>query len=126
MKRVGRWVMLVALIAGLITCGPGDLRVLSDQDLLDYAASSYDVATIQSMHVRLGVHRGTLVVVDFICSDVCPDYTRRVIHYDLKPDQACTSKGGVVEQIAVIFLADNPYRAYCVPPVLAGKAYTYR
>ena len=68
---------------------------LSDEAVLQYASRNYDKGEMMDKHVVLGVHRGTPVVVEFPCSDVCPNYTVRVIHYDLATKQSCSEAGGV-------------------------------
>ncbi len=70
---------------------------------------------------RLGRHHGVAVVADFPCGDVCPDYTTRIIHYDVAPGPACAKAGGV-EEIKMIPRGIAVMRQpFCVPKVLAGK-----
>ena len=41
--------------------------------------------------ITLGLHHGVPVVVEFPCSDICPQYTTRIVHYDLAPGAACAA-----------------------------------
>jgi hypothetical protein len=96
-------------------------RALTDADLVAYAAKPYDKAAMMFHHVPLGLHHGALVVADFPCGDLCPDYTRRIIHYDLAPGPACAKAGGVVEMRGVPAGIAMTETAFCVPAVLKGK-----
>jgi hypothetical protein len=96
------------------------VRPVSDLALLRYAASRFDARAMAFKHVVLGLHRGTRVVADFPCSDVCPQYTRRIIHYDV-PVSACSRVHGVVVEEMVprgIAVTREPF---CEPAVLARK-----
>jgi hypothetical protein len=76
---------------------------------------------MEGKHIVLGVHAGTPVVVDFPCSDLCPAYTIRIIHYDLPAGPACAAHGGVEKLIGTpVGIARVPV-PYCVPRVLADR-----
>jgi len=60
---------------------PGD--TLSDATPLGYASSGQDKRHMTSLHVLLGQNHAVTVMADFACSDLCPAYTVRVIHYDV-------------------------------------------
>jgi hypothetical protein len=66
----------------------------------------------------LGTHRGTNVVVTTRCSDLCPAYTIRVVHYDLKPGVTCAAAGGMVAKIAMPVGIGVVPQAFCIPAVL--------
>lgn len=53
-------------------------------------------------HFELGIHRGIPVVADFPCGDICPNYTVRIIHYDIAPGPECLTRGGILRSIKVI------------------------
>src|SRR5579862_7998940 len=78
-------------------------RNLSDADLVAYAAAPYNQAAMMFKHVTLGLHHGVPVVVEFPCSDVCPQYTTEIVHYDVAPGAACAAAGGVTEMRSVPF-----------------------
>jgi hypothetical protein len=66
------------------------------------------------------------VVAEFPCSDVCPQYTVRIIHYRLPPEASCASVGGVEKEVLVpIAIAVRP-KTFCIPEplVASGQYYT--
>lgn len=104
-------------------CGvrPGPLRNLSDSEIAAYAAAKFDKRAMMFKRVALGRHRGLPVVAIHPCGDVCPVYTRRIVHYDV-PVADCARRGGVVrEQL----MPRGPAVArvpFCLPAVIAGPA----
>ena len=112
-------VALLALVIGVSGCG---LRPLTDADLVRISSSSFDKRAMEGKHVRLGRHMGTAVVADFPCADLCPQYTVRIIHYDVEPGPSCSARGGKTVLIGVPIggsgLRPTPY---CVPRVLAER-----
>jgi hypothetical protein len=111
---------LVLLLTGTACAAAAPLRRLSDRDLVRYAASKFDARAMMGRRIVLGTHGGTRVVADFVCGDVCPAYTKRIIHYDVPPEHCASVHGKVVSQLvprgpAVIG------QPFCEPPVLAGR-----
>jgi hypothetical protein len=99
---------------------PADAHgVISDEALLQYAASCYDKRAMMFKHVMLGTNHGVRVVADFPCSDLCPQYTKRVIHYDV-PVEKCTEAGGAERTRVIPYRIGNVAEGFCVPKVLAG------
>lgn len=100
---------------------------LDDAALRAYAAKSFDKRALMGQTVELGRHHGVSVVAEFPCSDVCPQYTVRIIHYRLGEGADCASVGGVEESVGVpVAIAVLP-RTFCVPKVLeAGGGYFTR
>jgi hypothetical protein len=94
-------------------------RTLSDDDLVAYAKQPYDKRAMMEHMVTLGRNHGQTVVVDFPCSDVCPDYTTQIIHYDVAPGAACEAAGGVTENRMVPYSIAVIEKAFCIPKVLA-------
>jgi hypothetical protein len=66
----------------------------------------------------LGVHKGAQVFVDVRCSDVCPAYTVRIIHYMIGPGPGCTQLGGDVAAVAVPVGIATMNQDFCIPHVL--------
>ncbi len=95
---------------------------LSDADLVAYAARPYDHAAMMFKHITLGLYNGAPVVAEFPCSDVCPEYTTRVIHLDIAPGEACAAAGGVTESRRVPFSIATVERDFCIPKPLARPA----
>ena len=91
---------------------------LTDAQIKAYAASPFDKAKWALKRKVLGIHHGTRVVADFPCSDICPDYTVRIIHYAVEPGPACDAIGGVEigHRLPLSVGADR----YCVPAAAVG------
>jgi hypothetical protein len=111
-------------IAGLMALSlaappPGRPLRLSDADLVRFAGSRFDPYARTGRIRVLGVHRGTLVVVDYPCGDVCPAYTRRIAHYDVPPEACAEVGGSVVNELVPRGPAVMP-RPYCEPTVIVG------
>jgi len=70
----------------------------------------------------IGTHRGVRVVAEVRCSDVCPDYTRLVIHYDAKPGADCTAVGGSEVDVLMPFAIAVRNERFCVPRVLVPNS----
>lgn len=102
-------------------CGqrPPAQRNLSDSAIAAYAAAKFDKRAMMFKRVALGRHRGLPVVAIHPCGDVCPVYTRRIVHYDV-PVADCERRGGVVREE---LMPRGPAVArvpFCVPAILAG------
>ena len=90
---------------------------LSDREILSFAKSSYEQR--EKMHTKeiLGYHNGTEVIVEYPCSDLCPAYTKRIIHYDVNVEN-CTEAVGVVKEISVPMGTAFGPKEFCIPKVL--------
>ncbi|MBV9929602.1 MAG: hypothetical protein JO013_01500 [Alphaproteobacteria bacterium] len=97
---------------------PPKARRISDAELVRYAASKFDARKWMFQREVVGLHRGTLVVADYHCGDVCPHYTRRIIHYDVTPAD-CARVGGVVASELVVRGIGVRKLEICKPAVLA-------
>jgi hypothetical protein len=118
------------LAAALVTAGTlaatdalaDQPRKLSDADLIAYAGAPYDKAAMMEKRITLGLHHGVPVVVEFPCSDICPQYTTQIIHYDVAPGAACAAIGGVTQTRRVPFSIAVVEKPFCVPkPLVAGR-----
>jgi hypothetical protein len=98
---------------------PAPMRRLSDADLVDYAAARFDKRAMMFKRVPLGRHRGLPVVAIHPCGDVCPVYTRRIVHYDV-PLADCARLGGVVREQLMPRGPAVARQPFCLPAVLAG------
>ncbi len=113
--------MILSLL--LLASGADGYRVrdLRDDDLIRFQAATYDKSLLQGTRVIIGRHHGATVVADFPCSDVCPNYTTRIVHYELEPGQSCTGIGGV-ERWAMVPAGVAAHRdKFCVPEVLGTE-----
>lgn len=93
---------------------------LTDTDLVARASAVMSVKEAPADRI-LGTHKGTPVIVDVRCGDICPNYTVRIIHYTAEPGPACTALHGDTASIMVpVSIAVRP-QAFCIPHVLYGK-----
>ena len=98
----------------------GAEKPISDSALLAYFHSQFDQRSKMGKHEVLGRHQKALVVVDFPCSDVCPQYTKRIIHYDVPADPiACARVGGVIREERVPVSIAVMQKPFCLPRILA-------
>jgi hypothetical protein len=109
---------MIGFVMALAMLGQGE-ALLSDAALLAYARKPWDQAEKMHRHEIVGRHNGALVVADFPCSDLCPDYVIRVIHYEMADGQTCEKIGGIWKTIRTP--GWEPDRTDCVPGVLAAK-----
>lgn len=88
------------------------------------AAKPWDKASMMHTTVPFGSYRGVPVVAEHPCSDVCPQYTVRIIHYQLPADVSCASVGGVEKQVLVPVAITVLPKTFCIPePLVASGAY---
>jgi hypothetical protein len=99
---------------------PG-VRQLSDGDVLAIDRSTYDKSAMMGRSEVLGLHNGIRLVADYPCSDVCPTYTTRIIHYALPPDRSCTAEGGAVHEELVPVSIAMVRQPFCMPRVIVDK-----
>jgi hypothetical protein len=120
-----RLFVLVSLFASsLVTAGQAtETRSVTESELLAYASTGYDKAT--AMSFVFGSLNGAVVFVDFICSDVCPDATVRIIHLRLA-GSPCTAAGGIERLIRVPVAIASMQRPFCIPKVLSDHWNQYR
>lgn len=104
-------------------CGnrPAPQRRLTDAQLKAYASAPFDKRAMMFKRVALGRHRGLPVVAIHPCGDVCPVYTRRIVHYDI-PVADCVRRGGIVREELMPRGPAVARQPFCVPAVLAAPA----
>ena len=93
---------------------------LSDEQLLKYAKSSFDKEEMMFKEVIIGYHNGIPVIVSFPCSDVCPDYTMRIIAYNVSLSD-CESVGGEIKSIYVPVAITVMPKEFCFPKVIVNN-----
>jgi hypothetical protein len=100
-------------------------KTISDEELLKYAQSSYDKSKMMGQDIMIGSHNGIPVKVTFPCSDVCPDYTIRVIRYDVELDK-CEGIGGIKKAIYIPSGIAVVPRGFCFPKIIvSNKIYDF-
>jgi hypothetical protein len=111
----------VAAATAASACGdrPAPQRRLTDADLVAYASAEFDKRAMMFKRVPLGRHRGLAVVAIHPCGDVCPAYTRRIVHYDV-PLADCERRGGVVREQLVPRGPAVARQPFCLPAALAA------
>lgn len=124
-------IIVVALATLFTVAGAGCTIQASEPGLLDdaslkaYAAKPFDKHALMGQTVELGRNHGLPVVAEFPCSDVCPQYTVRIIHYRLPAGADCAAAGGVEKSVGVpVAIAVLP-KTFCVPEVLVGSGGYY-
>ncbi len=114
--------MIMLAIALLLQVAPEQDAPMTDEALIAYASAPFDRWDAPSRgRFVIGKHNGITVVADFSCSDLCPNYTTRVIHYDVAPGHACDRIGAMTSFIHVPYGMSMHQEPFCVPKVLAHQ-----
>lgn len=92
-------------------------QAISDEKLLKYAKSSFDKKKMMFKDFILGYHNNAPVRVHFPCSDICPDYTTRIIRYDVSPSE-CNNYGGEMRSLYVPAGPALIEKEFCFPKVI--------
>ena len=97
---------------------PQNLAPIDDDALIDFVRRRFDPMSDEARWPRtLGTHRGVPVIVSYTCSDLCPNYTKRIVRYNLLPGEPCTRAGGLSRDIVVPRGIGTGLRSYCIPAV---------
>ena len=118
---------LSALLLSLSACVslPTNEDTLTDAELIRAAQQKESAPTEGAQQLVIGVHNGIEVVKSFLCSDLCPQNTLRVIYYDVPADATCESIGGVTKSILVPFAISVKAKEYCFPKAIADYWESY-
>ena len=124
---------MIAMLLALLAVGQpaGDVDVsrhdpgvpespapVDDAALVDFVRRQFDpMGDARRWPRALGTHRGVPVIVSYTCSDVCPNYTKRIVRYNLPPGEDCTRAGGIAKAIVVPRGSGTGRRRYCIPAV---------
>lgn len=118
--------MSAALSLSVLGCGvPGSDKAkggnqLTEVQLLEYASAPFE-KELDQRPVQLGSLDGAPVVVEYVCSDVCPNYTVRIIHFSLPQNVSCASVDGVMKSMDVPVGIGSEPQEFCFPKVLASN-----
>jgi len=112
---------MIRLVALLAATGLIATAELSDDDVRRLATAPFDKGAKMGRHDVLGIHHGLKLVADYPCSDVCPTYTTRVIHYDVVAGPTCEQAGGTTQARMVPTGIAVAKRDFCVPAILAER-----
>jgi hypothetical protein len=129
MRSLTSVVTVFAAITGMAigaTACAGTPAQMDTAALQAWAGQPWDKATLMNTTVELGRYRNVPVVAEFPCSDVCPQYTVRIIHYRLPPEASCASVGGVEKEVLVPIAITVRSKTFCIPEplVASGQYYT--
>jgi hypothetical protein len=91
---------------------------LSDAELLRIAVTAYDRRDLANTRQILGIYKGLRVLADYPCGDICPNYTVRIIHFDVALED-CDRTGGVVKTMSISRGIASRSENYCVPKIIA-------
>ena len=112
------FIVLILFLSACTSVTPTDQdETLTDNELLKYATTEYDKEEMMHQTVVLGNHNDATVIAEFPCSDLCPEYTTRIIRYDIDTND-CGSVGGVVHTMFVPRGVELVAEEYCIPKVL--------
>lgn len=118
--------ILVALAGGGCATRASEPGPLDDAALSAYAAKPFDKRAMMGRTIDLGRNHGLPVVAEFPCSDVCPQYTVRIIHYRLPPGADCADAGGIRKSVLVPVAITVLAKDFCVPKALAESGDYYK
>ena len=129
MRSLASVVTVFAAVAGMAigaTACAGTPAQMDAAALQAWAGQPWDKAALMNTTVELGRYRNVPVVAEFPCSDVCPQYTVRIIHYQLPPEASCASVGGVEKEVLVPIAITVRSKTFCIPEplVASGQYYT--
>ncbi|HEY8329340.1 MAG TPA: hypothetical protein VIO59_12975 [Rhodanobacter sp.] len=127
MRSLTSVVTVFAAIAGMAigaTACAGTPAQMDTAALQAWAGKPWNKAALMNTTVELGRYRNVPVVAEFPCSDVCPQYTVRIIHYQLPPEASCAGVGGVEKEVLVPIAITVRPKTFCVPePLVASGLY---
>ncbi len=129
MRSLTSVVTVFAAVAGMAIGASACAGTPAQMDaaaLQGWAGKPWDKAALMNSTVQVGRYRGVPVVAEHPCSDVCPQYTVRIIHYQLPPQVSCASVGGVEKEVLVPIAITVRPKTFCVPEplVASGQYYT--
>jgi len=118
--RAGRVIVVLMVVLAACSEVAPPHGVLSDEQLQSYGTSRYNKRDRMHSTLALGTHRGMRVVAEFPCSDVCPDYTVRVIRYVVPDGKKCSDVGGVEREFKVPRGIAAHLEKFCFPEPLVA------
>jgi hypothetical protein len=94
------------------------LAPIDDAAVLAFVKKAFNpMAEKRPWRPILGMLRGVPVVVSYVCSDVCPNYTRRIVRYNVAAGPECDRVGGISKDIVVPKGIGAGLRRYCIPAI---------
>ena len=93
-------------------------KVLNDNELLINATTDYAKESKMNSTEILGIHNQHIVKVTYPCGDVCPEYTKRIIYYEIE-NKSCPSNIGTEKEVTVFRGRSSRIETYCIPNIIA-------
>lgn len=120
MKTLALSSLIISLMA-LASCvtAPTNENTMTDAQLVQLAKQTDCTPVEGEPNLVVGIHNGTKVIEEFHCSDLCPQNTVRIVHYDVAAGPTCDAIGGVTKSILVPIAITVMPREYCFPKVIA-------
>jgi hypothetical protein len=122
---IAAFTMLAVLAGAGCTTRATEPGTLDAAALQAWAGKPWDKAALMHTTVEVGRYRGVPVVAEHPCSDVCPQYTVRIVHFQLPADTSCASVGGVEKQVLVPIAITVRSKTFCVPDALVESGAYY-
>lgn len=98
---------------------------VSNTELLEFAQSYIDKDKMMFKEFTIGRNNGCPIKVSYPCSDICPQYTIRIIRYDV-PVAECDKVGGVLKRIYVPLGPATSPQEFCFPKTIVdNKIYRF-
>ncbi|MBI2894542.1 MAG: hypothetical protein HYY06_13400 [Deltaproteobacteria bacterium] len=115
-------VRLAAFCLAFAGCSraPDPSRELSDEELREIARRPIEESEVNQVDVIVGRHRGTPVRMTVRCGDLCPDYSVRIVRYDVDP-ATCPRVGGSIVRMGVPSAASVSLVDMCLPAPIAAE-----
>ena len=114
---------LIISLTALVSCvsAPTNENTMTDAQLVQLAKQTYRKPVEGEPNLVVGVHNGTKVIEEFHCSDLCPQNTVRIVHYDVAAGPTCDAIGGVTKSILVPIAITVAPRPFCLPQAIADN-----
>ena len=97
------------------------MEPISDDEIRQAYSATYNKRWMMDKTVILGTRNGVKLIAEYPCSDLCPDSTTRIIHYDIEPGPECTKIGGTSRMEAVPISVAVAVRPFCEPNITNRK-----
>lgn len=112
---------LIISLTTLASCvtAPTNENTMTDAQLVQLVKQTDRKPVEGEPNLVVGGHNGTKVIEEFHCSDLCPQNTVRIVHYDVAAGPTCDAIGGVSKSILVPIAITVMPREYCFPKVIA-------
>jgi len=98
-------------------------KELTDADLFALLTKEFDLNIVSGAKVIIGTYKGTELIADFPCSDVCPLNTVKIIRFNVKANE-CSSTEGKEEELLTPMSISMGTKLFCVPEIIHGKQST--